>query len=365
MLAALALGGWMFMQSQSGGSAAPTALTPSPSSAISQANAVAGKLNAHNLATAAGKTDATAAATTKPVAAAVAKPKVHVKVKVTVPATAAVKTAATKHAVAKHVVKPAVVKHVAAKLPNGTPNTIASLLATHAVVVVLLYNPHSKVDYYSLNEAQLGASQANAGFLAVDVLDQRQAAPFTRAYGVLQDPTVMFFVHPGRLVQQLIGFADHETVLQAASNEAVKSGWVQKRVQRRASAVAASADAAIAAWRTKANAVCKANQSLGHQALPANAADARGVVYVRGMERQIGLVVVGLSALQPPATAAGRALTNSFTESLSKMRRDYESFLQARLKNDALTAKTRLVVLKQDDARAKSLAQQIGLTECG
>ena len=347
------------MQSQSGGPAAPTALTPSPSSAISQANAAAGKLNAHNLATAAGKTDATAAAATQPVAAAAAKPKVHVKVKVTVPPTAAVKSAAT-----KHVVKPAVVKHVAAKLPNGTPNTIASLLATHAVVVVLLYNPHSKVDYYSLNEAQLGASQANAGFLPVDVLDQRQAAPFTRAYGVLQDPTVLFFVHPGRLVQQLIGFADHETVLQAASNEAVKSGWVQKRVQRRASAVATAADAAIAAWRTKANAVCKANQSLGQQALPANAADARGVVYVRGMERQIGMVVVGLSALQPPTTEAGRALTNSFTESLSKLRRDYESFLQARLKNDALTAKTRLVVLKQDDARAKSLAQQIGLTEC-
>ena len=96
-----------------------------------------------------------------------------------------------------------------------------------------LDNPHSKVDYYTLTEAQLGAQEASAGFLSVDVLNQRQAAPFTRAYGVLQDPTIMFFVDPGRLAQQFSGFADYETISQAANNEAVKRLGAEEDRQRR------------------------------------------------------------------------------------------------------------------------------------
>ena len=355
MLAALALGGWIFMQGQK--SAAPTALTPTPASAISQANAVATKLNAHNLATKLGKpvTVATAAVVAKPVAAPAAKPKVVVKV--TTPAAAA----ATKKAVVTRVVKPAVVKHVA-KLPNGTPNTIATLLSTHAVVVVLLYDPRSKVDYYTFTEAQLGAQQAGAGFLSVDVLNQRQAAPFTRAYGVLQDPTIMFFVHPGRLVQQFSGFADHETVSQAANNEAVKSGWVQKKT---AGAAATTTNRTLVVWRTKANAVCVTNQAGTRQALLVTASDAEVTVYARGLEKQINRDVIGLSALALPAAASDRALVATFIESLKKMGRDVESYLQARLKHDTVTANSRYVVVKQDTARSTKLSTQLAVLECG
>lgn len=107
---------------------------------------------------------------------------------------------------------------------NGTSLSIASLLRTHKVVVVLLYDPQAPVDGYSFAEAQLGAKQSKAAFVPVNVLDQHQAAPFTEAYGVLQDPTVLFFARPGKLVQKLTGFADHESVGQAAVNAALGVG---------------------------------------------------------------------------------------------------------------------------------------------
>jgi hypothetical protein len=359
MLCALAMGAWMFTQGAAGGAAGQD--EASPLAPVAEAQAVAGKLNAHNLATATGKPDtvaptaaaaklkAAAAAAAKPAVVPVTKAKVKVKSKPVAPATPAARP----------------VRHVA-KLPNGTPNTIASQLATHGVVVVLLYNPRAKVDSYSLSEAALGARQASAGFLTVDVLDQRQASPFTTAYGVLQDPTILFFVRPGTLVQKLIGFADHETVSQAVAIEAAKVGWVPSRAQRTAGAAATvAASSNLASWRSDANAVCKSNQAVGRQALPATASDAQGAAYVRGFEKQIDHVVAGISALPLPSAASERALAGSFIDSLKKERRDLEFFLQARLKHDRVTTKAGMSVLAQDEAKGNALAKQLGLTECG
>jgi hypothetical protein len=206
LLGALAMGAWMTLQSASTAAGPAADATAAPTAAEAAANAVATKLTAHNLSTAAGKPDATTPAKAKKAAAA---PKAVVK-------------AAPKAKVAPKVKAPS--KLAAVSLPNGTPTTIASLLATHSVVVVLLYNPTAKVDSYSLGEAVLGAQQARAGFLRVNVLDQKQALPFSKAYGVLQDPTLLLFTRPGKLVQKLVGFADHETVAQAAANAALGIG---------------------------------------------------------------------------------------------------------------------------------------------
>jgi hypothetical protein len=185
MLAALAIGAWTFTAGRSGTDASPAEQAgPVAQHPIEAAQAVAGKLSAHNKATAAGKPD-------------VASP---------------AKTAAVTPA---HKTRPKT-----SALADGTPRTIASVLRRHRVAVVLLYDPQSKVDSLSLGEAQLGAGRANAGFLRVNVLKQRQAAPFARAYGVLQVPTVLFFARPGKLVQKLVGFADQDTVAQAALNAA-------------------------------------------------------------------------------------------------------------------------------------------------
>jgi hypothetical protein len=185
MLAALAMGAWTFAAGRSGAGASPNEQAgPVAQHPIKAAQAVAGKLSAHNKATAAGKPDVTSPA----------------------------KAAAVTHA---HKTRPKT-----STLTDGTPRTIASVLRRHRVAVVLLYDPQSKVDSFSLAEAQLGAGRANAGFLRVNVLKQRQAAPFAKAYGVLEAPTVLFFARPGKLVQKLVGFADQDTVAQAALNAA-------------------------------------------------------------------------------------------------------------------------------------------------
>jgi hypothetical protein len=216
MLAALAVGAWSFMGGHGAATSAGSASADSSVAAVAKnpvaaAQAVAGKLNAHNSATAAGNVAGAEAATaTKPKPAAKA---------------AAPSTPAAKPATAKAKPKPS--KAAPATTKDGTPTTIASLLRDHRSVVVLLYDPQSSVDAYSVAEAQLGASRANAGFIRVDVLDQHQAAPFTKAYGVLQDPTILFFARPGKLVQKLTGFADHDTVAQAALNAALGLGSSQ------------------------------------------------------------------------------------------------------------------------------------------
>ena len=176
VLAALAMGAWMF----TAGRAATDSSTSSAAGSTDAARSAAAKLNTHNKATAAGKPDVVA------------------------PAKKATVTPAAKP-------KPTLTK-------DGAPMTIAAVLRHHKVAVVLLYDPESKVHAMSLGEAQLGADHAHAGFLRVNVLEQRQVEPFAKTYGILQLPAVLFFARPGKLVQKLVGFADKETVAQAALN---------------------------------------------------------------------------------------------------------------------------------------------------
>jgi hypothetical protein len=202
VLAAMAMGAYMMTAGRGGGAESVDSSALTPLNAIKPAQQVASKLSAHNNATAAGRpTAAPAHPAAKPKAAAAAAPKAQ-----------AAKAAAKP--------KPAV------KLAKGTPTTIAGQLATHNVVIVLLYDPNARVDDYSLAETQLGAKDAGAGFLAVDVMNQRQASPFTTAYGVLQDPTILFFKRPGKLALKLVGYADHDTIAQAAKNAALGLGTV-------------------------------------------------------------------------------------------------------------------------------------------
>jgi hypothetical protein len=127
------------------------------------------------------------------------KPKPKAKVVVAAPAaTAATAAAAT------------------ATPANGLPPRVTEALREFPVVVVSLYNPEASVDATSLGEAAAGAKTAKVGFLAINVLDQSQAAPFTNAFGVLQDPTLLIYARPGTLTFKVDGFADRQVVAQAA-----------------------------------------------------------------------------------------------------------------------------------------------------
>lgn len=101
------------------------------------------------------------------------------------------------------------------------PAPLQWALAHHTVVVVSLYNPHADVDAISVAEAHAGAQDAGAGFLLVSVLDDKVSGILTALLpggGLLPDPGVLVYRAPGTISVRLDGFADRQSVAQAATN---------------------------------------------------------------------------------------------------------------------------------------------------
>ena len=107
-----------------------------------------------------------------------------------------------------------------AALAAGMPEPIAKALGKHPIVVVSLYNPYSEVDGIAFAEARAGAQMAKVGFLPLSVLSQAQVGKLTEQLGLLPDPGLLVYARPGTLVARISGFADKETVAQAAQNAA-------------------------------------------------------------------------------------------------------------------------------------------------
>jgi hypothetical protein len=164
------------------------------------------------------------------------------------PVKAKVKAPAAKHA-AKPAVRKAAPKKAVVKTPKapvvtvkGLPASLVAALTAHPVVVVALYqvertstaaqklaartgsSPDAAVgiDRLALAEAQAGAHDAHAGFVGVDVFHRPDAEPLTKLLGVLQDPAVLVFKRPGTMFVQLNGYADRDTIAQAATNAALQ-----------------------------------------------------------------------------------------------------------------------------------------------
>lgn len=114
--------------------------------------------------------------------------------------------------------KPKPVDHT---LNKGLPSMISSAFFGRKVVVVALYAPDVPLDEMSVAEARAGASAAGVGFVALNVLQESQARPLTKLLGVLEDPGVLVFRRPGDLFLRLSGYADQQTVAQAARNAAL------------------------------------------------------------------------------------------------------------------------------------------------
>jgi hypothetical protein len=137
-------------------------------------------------------------------------------------AQAAAKRKATKpvgrRAVAAPKPKPKAKPKVDPTLEKGLPSSVKSAFAGREVVVVALYAPDVPLDQMAVGEARTGAGAAGAGFVALNVFNETQARPLTKLLGVLEDPTVLVFKRPGNLFLRLSGFADQQTVAQAARN---------------------------------------------------------------------------------------------------------------------------------------------------
>jgi hypothetical protein len=152
-------------------------------------------------------------------------------------AKAAAKPATTVKAVkpAKTVTRIPVAKrttHARPAVVDGMPAALAAALASHDVVVVSLYAPRSSVDEMATAEAKHGAALAGAGFVAFSVADEKIVSPLTSlltgaptaADRVLDGPAVLVFQRPRTLFVRFNGFADRDTVAQAAANADTLAG---------------------------------------------------------------------------------------------------------------------------------------------
>lgn len=111
---------------------------------------------------------------------------------------------------------------------DGLPLAISRALAMHAVVVAVLYDPQARMDAISTAEAKAGAALAHAGFVPVNVLRRSEIRAIAEQLRVIHAPTVLVFRRPSpgepALYVQLTGFADKETVAQAAQNAYLLAG---------------------------------------------------------------------------------------------------------------------------------------------
>jgi len=109
---------------------------------------------------------------------------------------------------------------VQAALTAGLPAPLAEALGRHGAVVVSLYDPYSQVDGIAFAEARAGAALAGVGFVPLNVLSQAQVGKLTAQLGLLPDPGLLVYVRPATLAVKISGFADKDTVAQAAQNAA-------------------------------------------------------------------------------------------------------------------------------------------------
>lgn len=101
---------------------------------------------------------------------------------------------------------------------NGLPSVLSTALAGNRVVVVGLHDPDSALDQMALAEARAGARAAGAGFVAINVLAEAQSRPLLELLGALENPGILVYRRPDVLFARMSGFADSETVAQAAAN---------------------------------------------------------------------------------------------------------------------------------------------------
>ena len=154
-------------------------------------------------------------------AAAVPKPKAATSTTPAAPSVTVGSAPATATTPAAPATTPAPTISAETTVSSGIPAALAAQLRKFPVVVIAIYDPQSQVDAIAFAEAQAGAKAAKAGFLPVDVLDDKIVAPITALLpggGLLPDPGVLIFQRPGTLVTQFNGFADRDMVAQAAVN---------------------------------------------------------------------------------------------------------------------------------------------------
>jgi hypothetical protein len=238
---------------------------------------------------------------------------------------------------------------------DGMPGTLAVALRSNPVVVVALYAPSSPVDSVARDEARQGAALAGAGFVALDVSNDKVAAPLTSvltgagtaADRVLDDPAVLIFQQPKTLFVRFNGYTDRDTVAQAAVN---------------AGAVKLTAVGSTVVWAGQANAICnKLKADLLRLPLPTSGGSA--LDWVDKLDGVLENTVKSLRALTPPRghEAEVRRMVALYSEAVSASEALVSS-LRAGKSPDLAAFQTRVSGLGE---RADAIAVDLGATACG
>ena len=111
--------------------------------------------------------------------------------------------------------KAAVKQKPVVKLAEGLPAGLARALRREPVVVAALWAPRSG-DGAALAAARVGAKHSGAGFVALNVLDERNARLLEPLVGTMSSPATVVFQRPGKVANRFQGFADGTVVAQAA-----------------------------------------------------------------------------------------------------------------------------------------------------
>jgi thiol:disulfide interchange protein len=124
----------------------------------------------------------------------------------------------TTHGTKTHVTK----RHAATPVKiarHGLPLKVAMALTKHRVVVVSLSMGGVALDELAHRESEAGAEAANAGFVSLNVVKQREGGPLLTKLGVVDTPAVLVVRRRGGSVfAKLHGFVDRQTVEQAVAD---------------------------------------------------------------------------------------------------------------------------------------------------
>ena len=130
-------------------------------------------------------------------------------------------TTPSHHTTPSHQTTPTPTKVVQPTVDPQLPAKLRVALGQHVEVVVATYDPQVHADQLVLAEARAGALAAHAGFLAVDLLDDKVAGLLTGKLSsgeLLPSPGVLIYRRPGKVVWRFDGYLDRAAIAQAALN---------------------------------------------------------------------------------------------------------------------------------------------------
>jgi hypothetical protein len=238
---------------------------------------------------------------------------------------------------------------------DGMPSGLALALRSHPVVVAALYAPGASVDSVAREEARQGAALSGAAFVALNVSDNKVAAPLTSlltgaataADRVLDDPAVLVFQRPKTLFVRFNGYTDRDTVAQAAVN---------------AGAVKLTTVGSTVAWAGRANAICnKLQTDLLRLPLPTSGESA--VDWVDELNGALENTVKSLRALTPPQghETQVRQMLALYGQAVAGSRK-LVADVRGGKSPDLAAFQSRITSL---GARADAIAVDLGATACG